>query len=548
MNIREHILKSLRQSSESFTLSESNSIVERITSKLCIDEHVDISSNTQKIKIITEMVDNVVAIKRAERIRSERSKQGQKYSAGYSSEKKLYGLNRRHNRHSGKPYTDRGFGEHGDYEANIPVVARMNNWDMQEAILQFLMNANLKAHPLPSTQEADVSVSSNQEFWDLVTARQRRIGLKWIKLDGFSLLDWFPRSPGLYYTNQARKARDEARNYLRVQEDCLVYEPEGKVHMINGGVGSLRFKPTRILDDDCWLCTATSDSYCHTGIPLALTNELFINWDYDYQHSFEIIGQIRYVPELLEEYYSHLSNIPQFYILVETIKRLRVRRDSPCLISPLVFFSTLESSEKFATFVNCRVEEDLQLSEAADWISDYIKRFSGKVLTNYDQQLPHFRNAPFALDKLMNGQITIHDVGRLDIGHANLVCETVQKIQSMEATLIMNNQGDVYNVGQAGAVGKYARSDNNTFIQGQKQTLARAAEEIQNLLKQLEQTNPNATETDKVAYVNDETTPSFKRRVVGALQAGGEAAIEEFLDNPYVSVGKAVVKGWMRPD
>jgi predicted phage gp36 major capsid-like protein len=113
----------------------------------------------------------------------------------------------------------------------------------------------------------------------------------------------------------------------------------------------------------------------------------------------------------------------------------------------------------------------------------------------------------------------------------------------------MSNTGDTYNVSQAGAVGKYARSDNNTFIQSeQKQTLAEAAAEIQRLLKQLEQTNPNVTEAEKVAYVNDETTPSFKRRVVGALQAGGEAAIEEFLDNPYVNVGKAVVKGWIKPE
>ncbi len=83
---------------------------------------------------------------------------------------------------------------------------------------------------------------------------------------------------------------------------------------------------------------------------------------------------------------------------------------------------------------------------------------------------------------------------------------------------IQQKDGDTYNVGQAGAVGKYSRSDGNTFIQSeQKQTLAEAAMEIQSLLKQLEQTNPTATETDKVAYVNDETTPSFKRRVVGAL-------------------------------
>lgn len=112
-----------------------------------------------------------------------------------------------------------------------------------------------------------------------------------------------------------------------------------------------------------------------------------------------------------------------------------------------------------------------------------------------------------------------------------------------------NTMGDTYNVGQSAATGKYARSDNNTFIQSeQKQTLAEAAAEIQRLLKQLEQTNPNATEIDKVNYVNEETTHSFKRRVVGALQAGGEAVIEEFLDNPYVNVGKAVVKGWIKPE
>ncbi len=81
----------------------------------------------------------------------------------------------------------------------------------------------------------------------------------------------------------------------------------------------------------------------------------------------------------------------------------------------------------------------------------------------------------------------------------------------------------------------------------QKQTLAQAAVEIQQLLKQLEQVNPTATEAEKIAHVNDETTPSFKRRAVGALQAGGESAIEEFLDNPYINVGKAIVKGWLNP-
>ncbi|MEH2045196.1 AbiTii domain-containing protein [Nostoc sp.] len=107
------------------------------------------------------------------------------------------------------------------------------------------------------------------------------------------------------------------------------------------------------------------------------------------------------------------------------------------------------------------------------------------------------------------------------------------------------------NVGNfANQVSGNARQQANQHIHlsESKKTLAEAAEEIQQLLKQLEQTNPTATELQKVAYVNDETTPSFKRRVAGALQASGETAIDEFiLENKYLKVVKAAIKGWLQP-
>ena len=82
-----------------------------------------------------------------------------------------------------------------------------------------------------------------------------------------------------------------------------------------------------------------------------------------------------------------------------------------------------------------------------------------------------------------------------------------------------NNEGDTYHVDQAGAVGKYARSDNNVFFQSeQKKALSDAAVEIQQLLKKLEKTNPTATEYEKIDYINDETSLGLKRRVVGALK------------------------------
>jgi hypothetical protein len=86
-------------------------------------------------------------------------------------------------------------------------------------------------------------------------------------------------------------------------------------------------------------------------------------------------------------------------------------------------------------------------------------------------------------------------------------------------------------------------------ISESKKILAEAFEVIQDLLKQFDQLNPTANELDKVAYIDGETTPNFKRRVTGALQATGETAIDEFvLENKYLKVVKAAIKGWLQPD
>ncbi len=82
----------------------------------------------------------------------------------------------------------------------------------------------------------------------------------------------------------------------------------------------------------------------------------------------------------------------------------------------------------------------------------------------------------------------------------------------------------------------------------QKQTLAEAAAEIQQLLKQLEQANPGATEAEKNAYVTASVPPTLRARTVSALKAGGKEALKELLDNPYVNIGLAIVEGWQSPE
>ncbi len=89
----------------------------------------------------------------------------------------------------------------------------------------------------------------------------------------------------------------------------------------------------------------------------------------------------------------------------------------------------------------------------------------------------------------------------------------------------------------------------NSSVSESQKTLAEAAAEIQDLLKQLEENNPTATEPEQVAYVNIATKPDLKKRVIAALKEGGDTAIDEFiLENKHLKVVKAVVKGWLDPN
>ena len=75
-------------------------------------------------------------------------------------------------------------------------------------------------------------------------------------------------------------------------------------------------------------------------------------------------------------------------------------------------------------------------------------------------------------------------------------------------------------------------------------SLAEAAAEIQNLLKQLEASNPSPTQAQQTAYLDAVIPPTKRERFVGALKAASGAGIEEV---PYGAVLKALVEGWQRP-
>jgi uncharacterized protein YjbI with pentapeptide repeats len=142
---------------------------------------------------------------------------------------------------------------------------------------------------------------------------------------------------------------------------------------------------------------------------------------------------------------------------------------------------------------------------------------------------------------------------QLQMQGENLEHERKRNSQLMRVVEVMaENTGPKYdlrnaNIGNlADTVKDNARQQTNqyNYESPEKQSLAEAATEIQRLLKVLEASNPTATEADQKAFVSAGVPPTMKQRAVGALQSGGKAALEEFLDNPYVNVGVAIVEGW----
>ncbi|MBO3460735.1 CHAT domain-containing protein [Aetokthonos hydrillicola Thurmond2011] len=91
----------------------------------------------------------------------------------------------------------------------------------------------------------------------------------------------------------------------------------------------------------------------------------------------------------------------------------------------------------------------------------------------------------------------------------------------------------------------------NYYAGGGKQSLTQVAAEIQQLLKQLEQSNPSDTTLGKMtiatlAIQHIENEHTLKKRVSSALKAGGVQALAQLLNHPAASFVIAALEDWQQ--
>jgi hypothetical protein len=213
-----------------------------------------------------------------------------------------------------------------------------------------------------------------------------------------------------------------------------------------------------------------------------------------------------------------------------------------------LFIQAIENKNDGAFVIRVSVPSELDKSK----IEQYFKRKYQLVIEVKDKQYrKYLRKQLKDKDDLIASyreQMTQIKFIRQDNTKLIGIIETMAEKENFKNYFHQPQIGNFIDTAQSGSRQQSINHQHN-YAPEQKQTLAEAAAEIQQLLKQLEQTNPSATEAEKIEHINDETTPKFKKRVVGALQATGEAAIDEFvLENKYLKVVKAAVKGWIKPE
>jgi hypothetical protein len=304
-------------------------------------------------------------------------------------------------------------------------------------------NSILRAHlgtieyqqaPLPeATAGNTLSYRTNEKVWRDVIGEAIIAGQE-ITLEGFDILDWFPRAPGLYYTQGAPQARDEAFGHLHpklmdgpaldhvgrvgkagsLRNYTAVFTPEGKSSMLEGGVGCIRLRPIRIDGKSHWLKTATSDGVIHTGVPIALPQALYNDIHVPVREQgairADIFGEIAFLDDPVSRVFDAYAKVPKVYLRVTSLRMCEPGPMRPLNASVAVsFVSEYQGAPKvYATYVTFEPNRPGTFDAAVTWMKqEYIEgQYRGRIITDFDQTRNIFPEARLALSKVLDREVT----------------------------------------------------------------------------------------------------------------------------------------------
>jgi hypothetical protein len=273
--------------------------------------------------------------------------------------------------------------------------------------------------------------TKNEDVWQGIIQRKINPGGQ-IRLEGFHITDWFPRAPGLFYTQDAAWAREEAFHHLdhgfgdspirdhahaageeRPKHDyTVVFTPEGKLSMLQGGIGSIRLKPIKIEGENHWLMTATSDGVGHTGVPIAVPKKYYAHLLGPIYDSGAVRatlqGELEIVPDPFSRLFQDTLLVQRLFIRVTDLELKPTKPVHLETSAAISFVSDYKGpAQAYVTYVTFRPDVKGSFDEAMSWMkNEYVEgAYQGRIITDFDQNFGVFKDAKLPLRKVMDRDI-----------------------------------------------------------------------------------------------------------------------------------------------
>jgi TIR domain len=329
-------------------------------------------------------------------------------------------------------------------EVATELVPRPLGRDFQKVLASQLSFGDLGEGPAAAPSTTDRTYDSNDVLWrDILDERVRRS--RTLRLKDFALSEWFPLSPGLFYTREAQTSREIAQQFVLTASDVgsialadlereigrhvpsemldratremtRVYSPTGKVSMMGGGVGCVRLERRRLAGDDVWFMSASSTPRAHEGFPVALPNGL-------YQDCLDrvaevggvrcdLVGRLESAADGFDPLFRQVVGVPRVYLVVDEITIAEPREETFIATGAITFRADDASVDRsgggsewdpadrlHGAYVTFAPGQPGSVGDAVDWLADKYVRglFGGQILTDFDEQLPRFHGASFGL-------------------------------------------------------------------------------------------------------------------------------------------------------
>jgi hypothetical protein len=315
----------------------------------------------------------------------------------------------------------------------------MDDSSRESIILPQTIGRSLSMKPVIGEKRRDRDYYTSETFWHDILSE--RVGAeRAVVLHAMRLFEWFPRNPGLFYTNKARSAREIAQYHIRGIDQRVydafqanadappdhatlirsmtdatgparrkIYTPYGKMSMLQGGIGCIRLQPVRLEDGErAWFMSATSGVAPDEGIPLLVPDPLYQDViDHIRGVGFAtmtIRGRIRFIPKRFLDLYAAKNRIPRLYVEVEDLADSGPDQEYGLVSVAASFIAEVDGRASiYAAYVTFDPGQVGARDSATKWMQEeYVRGFyEGEVLTDFDQQAPAFSDTLFSLNDVL---------------------------------------------------------------------------------------------------------------------------------------------------